>query len=354
MNRNDFANAEIWARQAMARAAQLGDIPNQAKSIYRLGAIAVQQGAFDEGRTYFEQSLALYQPLDDRKGIAWNLFGLGHAFLHQHGACAEAKSYFEQALTLFRELGDIRGTSSTLMSLTQFAIASGDQASALAYGEEALSQFDQLGDRRGSAVTTHLLGETAFYRKDDAAAMRYFVSSRERALAIGFTQVAVFSMIYLGQLAIKQGDLLTGQIYLTEGLALCRQLGEPNNISIILLRLSTVYAAQGEQETALAYASEGLELAISIKSAPVMLAILGTIALYRLTKMMHSPAQRALITGLAEAHRSTDVDTREQILELKTELLSVLPPQMLALFLTQSAGRDLETTARSILADSRR
>ncbi len=99
----------------------------------------------DAGTRFLERSLALARELNDRRGIAWSLVGLG-TILWEQGDWRKAAATCEEALALFREVGDRAGIGETLMSLARAYGAGGELARAQTLATEGVAVAEEVGN----------------------------------------------------------------------------------------------------------------------------------------------------------------------------------------------------------------
>ena len=76
----------------------------RAKALHSAGMLAVNQSDFVSAQTLLEESLRIYQHLEDKPGIARTIGSLGDITRNQ-GDLAAAKTQFEESLRLHREIG---------------------------------------------------------------------------------------------------------------------------------------------------------------------------------------------------------------------------------------------------------
>jgi hypothetical protein len=103
------------------------------------------------------QSLAIFEELNDRWGIASTLRGLGWFSLHQ-GDYALAKDRFQASVDAFRSLGDAEGLVESLGGRGYTAWIMGEYEKACGFHEEMLALCRESGDRRGTAHALANLG----------------------------------------------------------------------------------------------------------------------------------------------------------------------------------------------------
>jgi len=83
------------------------------------------------------------------------------------GEVRRAIEYYEQALAIFREIGDRRGEGNDLGNLGNAYAALGEVRRAVGYYEQALEIDREVGDRRGEALGCWNLG--LLYEDSDPA-----------------------------------------------------------------------------------------------------------------------------------------------------------------------------------------
>lgn len=117
----------------------------QAKATIGAANIAVSQADYAAARLYLQQSLALYQALDDKHGLASSLSTLGHVALNM-GDLDQARRLTEQSLLLQQDLGDTRRIGTALNNVADVALAQGDLPCALELAEQSVHLLRQLGN----------------------------------------------------------------------------------------------------------------------------------------------------------------------------------------------------------------
>lgn len=133
------------------------------------GYVAVEMANYALAYASFERGLALYQALDDARGIAWSL--RGRAFVHMHrDEFTDAEQLYELSLQLCRSSGDPWGLAWSLYALAFLQLAHGDLAQARPLLEEALLALRQQDMSFGVFRALLALGYTLFEQKDIAGA----------------------------------------------------------------------------------------------------------------------------------------------------------------------------------------
>ena len=157
-----YANSKIAESQAVLRASarlseKLRSRRSLAESLQFLGAaefVAVTQsggGDYANVRQMMEKSLALWQELEDKTGISWEL-NLLASVAEAEGNLAQARAFWEQSVALRRVVGDPFLLGYSLRRLAEIALQQGDYAAAEASYREAHSLLMGTGGQAGIAA----------------------------------------------------------------------------------------------------------------------------------------------------------------------------------------------------------
>jgi predicted ATPase/DNA-binding winged helix-turn-helix (wHTH) protein len=151
----------------------------RARIMLFLGALTTTVGDFSAAESFLQHSLALYEQIEDRWGIAASLNGLGLS-ARDRGDYLSAHSYFEQSLACWRMLPDRQALARCLHNLACAVKALGDYRRANWALHEATQIFEQVGDRSGAAWSISEQGDLAREQGDRAAAQACY----QRALSM--------------------------------------------------------------------------------------------------------------------------------------------------------------------------
>ncbi len=207
--RGHLTEGRAWLFGLLATAPTDSGGSERAKALNAAGLLAFRQGDYPSARALYEESLAIYRELGDRRGIAHSLNNLGNVACEQ-GDYPSARALFEESLAIYRELGDRRGIAISLGNLGNVAYDQGDYPSARALYEESLAIHREMGDRWGIAA----------------------------------------SLNNLGNVACDQGDYPSARALHEESLAIRRELGDQRGIAQSLEGLAPVAAALAEPHRA--------------------------------------------------------------------------------------------------------
>lgn len=197
------AEARALAEEAIALARAADDKATLALALRRLGVLS--KGDRAAAIRHYEDSLRLYQEINDEKGIAACLNNLGNMAAGV-GDYAGAALYYGDGLTIAREAGDRLVVATFLGNLGEIARRQNDFEAATKYLLEALTTYKEIGAREGVATNLMNLGWVASARKDPAAALEYFRDALAEAMAIGALPRALGAICGIAGLSARFGD----------------------------------------------------------------------------------------------------------------------------------------------------
>ena len=157
-----------------------------AKALRMLGFLLLTSEGRDLNQIIqlLEESLKLYQELQDNDGIATVLNYLGVSAGEQ-GEYLKSKEFYTESLALRREIGDPWGIAHTLQNYSQIFFQEHDYASAKKYTEETITFFNRAGDQHSVARTLGDLAEIARIEGDSAQAAILLTESLSQVLQFG-------------------------------------------------------------------------------------------------------------------------------------------------------------------------
>lgn len=183
-----------------------GNATGEANALNNIGMTYAEMGDTDRALDYFNQSLALYQSLADRRGQANSLDSLGYAH-YLLGSYDEALSRYEQALALYVQLGDRQRESYVLTHIGMLHAARGDSAAALSRYEQAKRIQQDGGMKLGLAVTLDKIANARAAAGDAARAADTFREALALWADLGAERGRAASLYGLARVEASRGDL---------------------------------------------------------------------------------------------------------------------------------------------------
>jgi predicted ATPase/transcriptional regulator with XRE-family HTH domain len=238
--------------------------------LFNLGMTAQDQHADAEARAYYEESLALFRPLDDTHRIGFLLLCLGE-LAQRAGAYDDARNDYEESLRLLRESGDTQGMIYPLNDLGVLARDVGDHAAARTYLTEGVAIRRALTAGPGLAQS---LDSLATLERD----VGHYAEARalhEESLALSQTAGdrpgIVRSLTGLAVMHLRAGDTAAAGVQCEAGLRMADELGDKQGIAACLSVLAEMSGVQGKvlRAAQLWAAATALRAAVGVQLPPV-------------------------------------------------------------------------------------
>ncbi len=184
----DYTSAFAFLEQSLAVTRSLGDDPAAAAALRALSQAAWWQGDYERASTLGEESLTLFRQIGDQWGISSALRHRGFQILTRHERRQEwsrAAVLFEESLGISKTLEDARGVAWSVCGLGITARLAREYKRAEGLLKEALSVFRELGDKYGMVNALIEVGRVAVHRGDTDRAARLFGAAQSLREAAG-------------------------------------------------------------------------------------------------------------------------------------------------------------------------
>jgi predicted ATPase len=224
--------------------------PLRAEALQMAALQMLAQGNAGRARALTEESVALIDALDNRRDVAYRLWGAGYLWRAQ-GDYARAVALLEEALPMFRELDDTAGLAVALVGLGDVARDQGDADRVIEACEESLRLCGEIGNREYAAYSLHNLGVAARMLGDLDRARGLFVEALELYRETGLVWDRAEMQASLAAVVRDLGDLDEAEKLLAEGLQQSRaDAGAVEMTAMCLEGMAGVAAARGRAEYA--------------------------------------------------------------------------------------------------------
>ena len=202
-NHGHFSEAKLWTKLALE--VDTGGSPDaRARALRTAGFFFGQMAGRDQdselGKKYFEQSLAIWRDLGDRKEEG---FTLSHyAFLlNRLGLVDEARSAAQQSLNICTAANDQANIARSANNLALFMLENGEVERAKDVFEVALSAARHTDDKYLEALCLQHLGETAMHTGELQIADECLVESLDLFNSLRNRPQAARTMLLQGEVA---------------------------------------------------------------------------------------------------------------------------------------------------------
>jgi predicted ATPase/DNA-binding CsgD family transcriptional regulator len=207
-----------------------------------------------------EESLALYQELDDPVGIATSLYEMG-SIARLRSEFAQSHAHLEEAAARFQELGNRWKQGRCYTEWARVATEQGQYEQAHALLSESLVLYQELGDQQRIAWVRYLQARLLFVQqKDQALALHLAEQSLGQFRELGDTLFSVFPLGLLGLIQLEQGELEAARPLLEDSLVIAKQTGVETDAVQMSIGLARLWAWQGDAEEARRLYQESLTL----------------------------------------------------------------------------------------------
>jgi predicted ATPase/transcriptional regulator with XRE-family HTH domain len=251
LTRGYLSEGRAWLTDILRRSDTVPPhlVDTHAQALNGAGLLASVRGDQEEAKRYLQESLRLFQELNNQMGQAWVLNHLGQA-LNLSGHQQQAESVFETSLRLFRALGDHWHSAWVLINLGEVSLQRGETDPALPLLSEARDLFRALGDKRGEAAAIDRLAQLALLRRDSSQATSLFSESLQFFGEIGDRCGSGWALHHLGHMAYEAGQNNQAVGYLIESLRLFDKANDRWGFARSLLRLASVVSSLHQVERA--------------------------------------------------------------------------------------------------------
>ncbi|MBC7806125.1 MAG: tetratricopeptide repeat protein, partial [Akkermansiaceae bacterium] len=208
--------------------------PPRATALVLAGNLAYCQGDNSGAQQHFEDALAVWQHLDNRRGSISALGSLGNV-AHIQGEYAKAQGLFEEALALCREIGGVPNWEAvTLTCLGNVTFDRKDYAASRLYAESSLELCRRIGNRDTEGITLSALGRIALHQGVPADAIRFYEQALVIEREIGNVSKEAKCLCNLGLAQAALGNIVAAGVLHCQSLSLYQEASDQRPIAAIL------------------------------------------------------------------------------------------------------------------------
>lgn len=267
--REHLIEGRAWL-ETMLRLAGSEYPKERAKLCIFLGALSTTHGDFPAAEGFLDQSLQLYEQLQDHWGIAASLNALGVS-ARDRGDYVAAQNLFERSLACWRTLPDRLATARCLHNLANVAKIRGDYPRAQIALAEATEIFQEVGDPSGAAWSMNQQGDIEREQGNLDLARDFYQRALKAFRAAADRWGSARSLADLGYVCCQQKNYEAAHAAYRQALELFSQLGHKRGMARALEGFACLAAAQSDPARALTLAAAATHLRQQI-SAPLPLA----------------------------------------------------------------------------------
>lgn len=216
------------------------------------GYVASWLGDLYKSETLIRTSLAVLDKSDTQKYKAYALYFLGHSVI----AWEDRKVCYEQAIAIFQKIGERRGVALCLDGLSDVTVYTSEFELNIQLCQESLKIFQELGDDVWIAKLLDHLGYAYWLVGDYERAKTYHQQSPIIHKKIGnlYAEADALNLLAIDLAALN--DFEQGIQLLYDALAISKEIGATLKASVVLTNLAETYNAMNEFKNAASCAKE--------------------------------------------------------------------------------------------------
>jgi len=236
-----------WSQRVLSAPGSEAPAFPRAFALQAAGLMSVWQGEQAVGLTQLQESLAIWQRLEDEQWIGPILLANGIALINM-GRDSEAQPLMEQARVILEEQHRDFHHTATLTHLGNAELGLGQPEKARIWLEQALAKARAIGEGWLLSFTLNNLGEVARTQGHYEQARTYYEESEALLRSSGDKGDLARLVHSLGYVAQHEGNFPKAEAQFNESLTMFRQLGNRRGIAECLAGLAGLKAQQGQAE----------------------------------------------------------------------------------------------------------
>jgi non-specific serine/threonine protein kinase len=259
-HRHHWTEGRRWLEQALERTTHLGRTRARANALAAAAHMASAHGDVRGGRPLADESVAIWQELGDRVGLALSLYGICVAKT-QTGDGDTAHSLAADGVAACREKGEEWGLAMALWMLGACEFF-GRRRLDLARQrfDESIALFRKLGDQWGIGAPLSYRGWVARDEGDRGAARADLEAALAAHRVVSTKWRISWNLGTLAALELDDGNLVRAAALYAESLALNQDLGRNEDVATTHLKLGQIARRAGDPGRAREHYREGLTL----------------------------------------------------------------------------------------------
>jgi non-specific serine/threonine protein kinase len=218
-----FSTGRKAIAMAVARRGASAPTKLRAEALVSAALLARVQGDLVAAEEYLSEAKAIYEQLQDNKGVSTTLNSLGNV-MREGGRYEEAQAIWDQALQLRSEMGDKAGISVVRGNLGIIAMLRGNFSAADEHIQASLQTERELQRRSHEGIALSNLALSKMWQGDLEAAQDYCLLALEVNREVGTKLVESRDLHHLAQISVSLGKTDSAKSYLSASFKISRSL----------------------------------------------------------------------------------------------------------------------------------
>jgi len=235
---------------------------NKAAILDTIGLFNWQLGNFPEAIIYFEQSLSLFDELQDSLWLGKLNNNLG-AVNRGLGNSIEALEYYQAALNIRRSIKDMLGVSNILNNIGIIYQDWGLNNEAFKWHNEALGIAQNIKNSAAIAYSYANIGKCFENKNEFEKALNYYQLGYETLLEDDkyFRSLSLF-LVHIGRVNSKMGELKLALSNLKESLIYAQKINNKNRVAISEYHLGKTFLELNQLDSARKYINNSSKVSL--------------------------------------------------------------------------------------------
>ena len=213
----------------------------------------------DKALDYAQQSLALSEQIDYKKGIGSSYNSIGNVY-YIRADFPEALKNYSASLKINEELGQKNNIASAYNNIGNIYKQQGNYPEALKQYSASLKISEELGDKKSIAGAYLNIGVLYYFQGNYPEALKNYSASLKINEELGLKHGIASSYSNIGNIYKKQGKYPEALENFTEALRISEETGDKLNIASSYNNIGNIYEREGNYSEALKKYFEALKL----------------------------------------------------------------------------------------------
>lgn len=265
--RADFERAREFGTESLELVRDVDDRRGEASVLNGLGLIAWYRGDIDEAERRLRDALSIYDEVQSKQSEADALNNLG-IVLRERGNYAEAADYFRESHRQRREIGARVMALSSTINLGVIARDRGDLDEAVGWLRTAIEEARVLGVKSEESNANRALGNVLRWRGELAESARRLERALELAESEELRYDECLSLRGLGATRREQGRLDAADAHFSACEALAEEIGDGRDRALARAHRGLLALARDDPAEAASTLTEAVETLESLGRVP--------------------------------------------------------------------------------------
>ncbi|AFZ03309.1 tetratricopeptide repeat protein [Calothrix sp. PCC 6303] len=245
--------------------------------LHNMASLKVQQGDIEGAFVLYNQSLQIYESINNVGGKAATLHAIAGLKATQ-GDIEGAIALYNQSLQITESINDVQGKAATLHALAGLKATQGEIEDAIALYNQSLQIKESINNVKGKATTLHEIAGLKAQQGEIEDAIALYDQSLQIKESINDVQGKAATLHQLAGLKAQQGEIEDAIALYNQSLQITDSINDVQGKATTLHQLAGLKAQQGEIEDAIALYNQSLQIRESINDVEGKAATLNNMA----------------------------------------------------------------------------